>query len=270
MKKDWKTLRVQLLAGTVHVHFQRPQARNALSLKMVSELELLLSKIKGDRNIRSLVLRGAGGNFCAGGDIKDMARARTMKHNSESSSMDPVAALNRRFGQLINQLNHQPQTVVIVVEGAAMGGGFGLVCVGDVVLADQSAKFRLPETSLGLPPAQIAPFLVQRIGLAKSRRLALTGARLSPKEAEDIGLVDYLYDNTESLEVGLAQILEQISNCAPVASATTKALLLSSASKDLNALLDEGAKAFSDAARSAEGTEGMMAFMQKRKPTWKS
>lgn len=262
-RQDWKTLLVSRAGGTLTIQFNRIKSRNALSLEMVGELEAILEQIKDDRSIRCLVLRGHGGNFCAGGDIKDMAQARSSK-----SDADPIATLNRRFGTLITTLNQQPQTVVIVVQGAAMGGGFGLVCVGDVVLADSSAKFRLPETSLGLPPAQIAPFLVQRIGLSKSRRLALTGAKLSPERALDIGLIDHLYEDEASLNQGLEQLLAQIACCGPIASATTKKLLLASPHTPLSELLDQGAREFSAAAQSAEGMEGMMAFIQKRSPKW--
>ena len=218
--QDWSTLLINRSGSTLTVQFNRPKSRNALSLEMVNELEEVLNAIEADRSIHCLVLRGHGGHFCAGGDIKDMAKARNAQ-----SDPDPIAILNRRFGTLIQKLNQQPQTVVIVVQGAAMGGGFGLVCVGDIVIADNSAKFRLPETSLGLPPAQIAPFLVQKIGLSTSRRLALTGAKLSPSEALSVGLIDHLYEDESQLDQGLDSLLSQIKRCAPVASATTKRLL---------------------------------------------
>ena len=184
-----------------------------------------------------------------------MAQAR-----SAQSNPDPIATLNRRFGTLIQSLNQQPQTVVIVVQGAAMGGGFGLVCVGDIVIADTSAKFRLPETSLGLPPAQIAPFLVQRIGLSTARRLALTGAKLNPSEALNVGLIDHLYEDESQLNQGLDTLLSQIGRCAPIASATTKRLLLATEHQDRSEILDQGA------GLAAPGPEWMKddGFIQKR------
>lgn len=261
--QDWSTLLINRSGSTLTVQFNRPKSRNALSLEMVNELEEVLNAIEADRSIHCLVLRGHGGHFCAGGDIKDMAKARNAQ-----SDPDPIAILNRRFGTLIQKLNQQPQTVVIVVQGAAMGGGFGLVCVGDIVIADKSAKFRLPETSLGLPPAQIAPFLVQKIGLSTSRRMALTGAKLSPSEALSVGLIDHLYEDESQLNQGLDSLLSQIKRCAPVASATTKRLLLATEHQNRSEILDQGALDFAAAARSAEGMEGMMAFIQKRTPKW--
>src|SRR4029079_5328179 len=129
------------------------------------------------RDVRVMVLRGTGGHFCAGGDIKDMAKARmsTLK----AGEPDPVGAVKRAFGRAITKVDRAPQAVVAVLEGAVLGGGFGLACVADVAIAHAGANFGLPETSLGLPPAQIAPFLVRRLGLSQARRLAVTGARLS-------------------------------------------------------------------------------------------
>ena len=181
---------------------------------------------------------------------------------------DPIASLNRTFGRLISRLNRVSQTVVSIVEGAAMGGGLGLVCVSDIVIARADAKFRLPETGLGLPPAQIAPFLVYRLGLPVSRRLALTGASLSGSAAQKEGLVDILAENEQELIEEVAAIRKRIIRCAPQASATTKEILLSVGTKPLETLLDEGAEKFAQAARGAEGMEGVMAFIQKRKPRW--
>jgi isohexenylglutaconyl-CoA hydratase len=263
---ECQTLRLVREGGTLFVYFNRPKARNALSLQMVGELEDVLAAIHSDRSVRVLVLRGEGGHFCAGGDVKDMASARSQRFSVGGT--DPIADLNRRFGTLITRLDRAPQTTVAVVEGAAMGGGFGLVCVADVVLALETASFRLPETGLGLPPAQIAPFLVRRLGLAKARRLALTGARLSGIQARSEGLVDLLCSDGQELEVELTELRRRILRCAPVASAETKRLLLACGELPHEELLDLGAAVFSAAARSPEGMEGVIAFIQKKSPSW--
>ena len=263
---ECQSLRLVREGGTLFVFFNRPKARNALSLQMVGELEAVLDAVHADRSVRVLVLRGEGGHFCAGGDVKDMAAARSKRFSPGED--DPIAALNRRFGTLITRLDRAPQTTVAVVEGAAMGGGFGLVCVADVVIALESASFRLPETGLGLPPAQIAPFLVRRLGLSRARRLALTGARLTGEEASLEGLVDILCSGSEELEAELLELRRRILRCAPVASAETKRLLLACGEVQHDALLDQGAAAFSAAARSPEGMEGVIAFIQKKAPSW--
>ncbi|MEC7988072.1 MAG: enoyl-CoA hydratase/isomerase family protein [Myxococcota bacterium] len=259
-----KTLLLEKEFGILTVYFNRPKARNALSLQMVEELEEVLKEAESDDSVRAIVLRGSGKHFCAGGDIKDMATAR-MK---PSGDVDPIAELNRRFGTLITKFNACLKTVVVVVQGAAMGGGFGLVCVADIVLADESAKFKLPETSLGVPPAQIAPFLVYRIGLAKARRFALTGASLKAQQAYEQGLVDILVNDDDELEAALDELRAQIRKCAPKASQQTKKILLAVGTMDHEVLLDWGAEQFSQAIRKGEGMEGMMAFMQRRKAKW--
>ena len=145
-------------SGVLHITLNRPEARNAMSLAMVNELMDVFDWLEnnaGGAEVRALVLRGADGHFCAGGDIKDMAGAR-----QQAAEGDPEAflRLNRRFGEMISTANRLPQVLITVLEGAVMGGGFGLACVSDVAIAAGDAKFGLPETGLGVIPAQIAPF----------------------------------------------------------------------------------------------------------------
>lgn len=249
--------------GVLTITFARPKIGNALSLLMVQQISEELARAQDDDSVRVLVFRGSGKHFCAGGDIKDMASARHKK----SDELDPIAQLNRSFGTLITRVQHFPKPVVMVIRGAAMGGGFGLVCVGDVVLADETAKFRLPETGLGVPPAQIAPFLVSRLGLSKARRLALTGASLRAKEAKAVGLIDECVP-TEELESLVESTITSILRCAPKASSITKKLLLDAGRIEHEALLDKAAQSFADCARGKEGMEGMMSFLQKRTPSW--
>ncbi|MCA9682449.1 MAG: enoyl-CoA hydratase/isomerase family protein [Myxococcales bacterium] len=264
-----KHLALERQGSVLHLSFNRPEARNAMSFAMVEEIVAVFDAIEDTQEIRVVVLRGAGGNFCAGGDIKDMAKVRMMPAPEEVGGPDdPMAVANRKFGTMLSLVEAAPQAVVAVVEGAAMGGGFGLACVADVTLARSDAKFRLPETSLGIPPAQIAPFIVRRIGLTQARRLAVTGGRLDGDQAKAIGLVHESYADAEALETGLAQTLADIRRCAPGAVAITKDLVISALSENLEVLLDRGARDFARAIRSAEGMEGTMAFVEKREPKW--
>jgi isohexenylglutaconyl-CoA hydratase len=165
-------------------------------------------------------------------------------------------------------VNDVPVPVVSLIEGAVMGGGFGLVCVSDVALSLRDARFGLPETGLGLIPAQIAPFVVQRVGLTHARRLMLTGARLDGAEAARLGLVHAVYDDVAALEAGLASTLTQIQRCAPLANSATKRLLLSVEGRPLVAVLDEAAQVFAEASVGEEAREGTLAFVEKRLPKW--
>ncbi|WP_283181123.1 enoyl-CoA hydratase/isomerase family protein [Pseudomonas svalbardensis] len=258
-----QTLLLEPHNGVLHITLNRPESRNAMSLQMVAELRAVLAAVRDDRAIRALVIGGAGGHFCAGGDIKDMANARAQ---GPSAYRD----LNRAFGALLQEVQHAPQVVITVLQGAVLGGGFGLACVSDVALADHQAQFGLPETSLGLLPAQIAPFVVQRIGLTQTRRLALTAARFDGTHARRMGLVHFVEHDAQALAERLDEILAHVLCCAPEANAMTKKLLLASAGQPSSALLDEAADWFSEAVTGAEGIEGTMAFVQKRKPGWAS
>ena len=135
-----ETLLLERDGGVLHVTLDRPDSRNAMSLAMVGELRAVLAAVRDQREVRAIVLRGAGGHFCAGGDIKDMAGAR-------AAGPDAYAALNRAFGALLEEAQAQPQVLVAVLEGAVLGGGFGLACVSDIAIAADGAQFGLPETS---------------------------------------------------------------------------------------------------------------------------
>lgn len=258
-----QTLLLELHSGVLHITLNRPDSHNAMSLQMVSELRSVLTTVRDDRGVRALVIGGAGGHFCAGGDLKDMASARAQGSGAHRD-------LNRVFGALLQEVQQAPQVVITVLQGAVLGGGFGLACVSDIALADHQAQFGLPETSLGLLPAQIAPFVVQRIGLTEARRLALTAARFDGHQARRMGLVHFVEHDPQALAERLDEVLAHVLCCAPEANAMTKKLLLASAGQPSDALLDQAAEWFAAAVTGAEGVEGTMAFVQKRKPGWAS
>jgi isohexenylglutaconyl-CoA hydratase len=264
-----KHLALELAGPFLHVTLNRPEVRNAMSFAMVEELIAVFDALEDTHAVRAVILRGAGGNFCAGGDIKDMAAVR-MQPAPElpGGPDDPMAIANRKFGTMLSVIETAPQAVIAIAEGAVMGGGFGLACVADVTLARADATFRLPETSLGIPPAQIAPFIVRRLGLTQARRLAVTGGRLDGREAVRIGLAHEVHDDAEALDTALAATLANIRRCAPGAVAITKDLVLSALSENIEVLLDRAARDFAMAIRGAEGQEGTMAFIEKRAPSW--
>jgi isohexenylglutaconyl-CoA hydratase len=250
--------------AVLHLTLNRPEARNAMSLRMVTELRLALAAAEQSGTIRVVVLRGAGGHFCAGGDIRDMAAAR-MKPAVEGE--DAMAGVNAQFGALCAAFAHTPLALVAVLEGTVMGGGFGLACVADVAIAAPSVTFRLPETSLGLVPAQIAPYLVERIGYSQAKRLAVTAAKIGADAALAIGLVHEVH-SAEALDTALARVLNDILQCAPDAVAQTKRLVAKARFVPGADMVDEAALVFSRAVQGPEGVEGTTAFMQKRRPNW--
>ena len=212
----------------------------------------------------------------AGGDIGDMAQAR-MKLAAQQAQVDagqavtarnPIEEVNAAFGQLCLAYARSGLPIVTVLEGTVMGGGFGLACVSDVSLARDNVSFRLPETSLGIIPAQIAPFLVERLGYAEAKRLSVTGARVDAREALTIRLVHEVHADEAALEDALQQTLARILACGPQAIATTKRLLERARQSPAESLIDDAAALFAQAVLSEEGQDGTQAFMQKRKPRW--
>ncbi|KZZ33174.1 hypothetical protein A3756_19460 [Oleiphilus sp. HI0086] len=169
---------------------------------------------------------------------------------------------------MITYANQIPQVLIVVTEGAVLGGGFGLACISDVALTSSDAKFGLPETGLGIPPAQIAPFVVTRIGLTQARRLALLGSCFNGQEAKELGIVHEAHETSEALEEDLESVLSQVKRCAPDANRITKELILGVGKQPLEELLDSAAHSFSQAVQGKEGQEGTMAFVQKRLPSW--
>jgi isohexenylglutaconyl-CoA hydratase len=268
---NFEAICVERTRATVHILLNRPASRNAMSLQMVAELRQVLSDAQATVGtpdaVRVVVLRGAGGHFCAGADLKDMAGARMRAMQAPADVPDPVAEVNAAFGELCVAYASTPLAVVAVLEGTVMGGGFGLACVADVAIASDTAQFRLPETSLGVVPAQIAPFLVERLGYSQAKRLAVTGGRLDAAAALQLGLVHAVVD-TADLQTELNKVLADILACAPGALAATKALMARARLREPQDLVQSAAAIFSRAAQGPEGMEGIAAFMQKRKPQW--
>ena len=250
--------------AVLHLTLNRPEVRNAMSLRMVTELRLALAAAESSGTVRVVVLRGAGGHFCAGGDLKDMAAAR-MK--PQAAGEDATAHVNAQFGLLCAAYARTPLALVAVLEGTVMGGGFGLACVADVALASDSVAFRLPEVTLGVVPAQIAPYLVERVGYAQAKRLAVTGARVDASGALAMGLVHEVHA-PDVLDDALSRVLHGILQCAPDAVGQTKRLMAMARFTPPAELVDEAAAVFSRAVQGPEGVEGTTAFLQKRKPGW--
>ncbi len=265
MNNNYNTLLVKRDGSRLYVTLNRPQARNAITGEMISELSAVINGIRDDRSVRVLIMRGAGGIFCAGGDIKGFKQIFQGKRSTEQ-----IATENRGYGEFLQQLNELPQTVIMLVEGGAIGGGLGMVCVSDIAIATANTRFSLSETSLGIPPAQIAAFVVQRIGFTQARRLMLTASRFKADEAERLGLVHFVVPDSNALEQKAEEMLKLINRCSPSANAVTKDILHSTQSQPLAATLDIAAQHFAKCMQSDEGREGVSAFLEKRKPAWRN
>lgn len=260
---DFKSLDLELDAGWMTVWFNEPEIRNALTGERAADLIVLCRALEDRRDIRGVTFRGRGGTFCAGGDLKSFRDVF-----QGGAKRDDVIALSTSAGALFDAVNALPQVTVMAVEGAAMAGGFGLVCCGDVVIADTEAKFTFSETKIGLTPAQISPFVLQRLGARIGRRLMLTAATLSGLDALDVGLADELAEGPAAMQAALNRLKAQVRKSAPGAIAATKRLILAMPALDRDGQITAAAESFADAMLSEEGREGVMSFAQKRRPNW--
>ena len=263
---DTAHIKLEAQGPVLRLWLNRPESRNALSGRMVQEISATFEAIRDDRSVRVVVLRGAGGTFCAGADIKNMA---VVTQAPPAGAGDDLQQSNRRFGLMLETVNSAPQAVVAAVEGYAMGGGFGLACVADVTIAAEDARFAMTEVTLGVVPAAISPFVVRRIGLTAARRFGVSGARLTGTQAREVGIAHLAVQAAEALDAAVTDAINQILQCAPEAVAETKRLMLRAAGPaPLSELLDQAAESFVRAVRSPEGREGTKAFVEKRKPAW--
>ena len=261
--QDYKSFNLQLDGGWLRVSFNEPEIRNALTNARAADLRALCAELEDRRDIRGVTFRGEGGTFCAGGDLKSFQTAL-----QGGAKREDVIDLSLSGADLFDAVNALPQVTVMAVEGPAMAGGFGLVCCGDVVIADANAKFAFSETKIGLTPAQISPFVLQRLGARIGRKLMLTAATLDGKQAEAIGLADEITDGPDAMSEAIARIAAQVRKSAPDAIANTKRLILAMPKLHREAQKRAAAESFADAMLSDEGREGVMSFVQKRKPSW--
>ena len=240
------------------VTLNRPDSRNAMSNQMVAELSRCFAELRGPAgdSVRVVILRAAGKAFCAGGDVRDLSDLESPSEGDDAFE---------RLDELLRAVNEAPQVVVARIQGAAMGGGLGLVCVSDVAIAGERAFFGLPETRLGVAPALIAPYVLARVGVTQARRLMLSGTRITPATARDIGLIHEVASD-EALDARVEAAVDDILRCAPLALRECKRLLFGVARGD--ATLAERASLLRRLRTGEEARQGMLAFLTKRPAPW--
>ena len=258
-------IRVDARGAFVFATLDAPATRNALSDAMVAGLDDALALAESQPAVRALVIRGAGGTFCAGGDFSGFRALMGAK--LPAGGVDPIVGFNRGFGALLERIRASPVATIAVVEGAAMGGGAGLAATCDFLLAESGGQFGMPEVTLGLPPAQVAPFIAARIGQGAALRLLLTGTRLSAAQALACGLADESHESA-ALDERLTALLTELGRAEPTALRATKAILQRRSAEPLGATLDFAATAFAAALRSGTVSEGLAAMSAKRQAAW--
>lgn len=259
-------LLLELTDGRLNLTFNRPESRNAINSQMGKEFAAVVDWLTGNDQVRVVVLRGAGGHFCAGGDIKER---RGQAVTAVEDGSDPLMERNRDAGMAFLKFERLPQTTIAVVEGSAFGGGMGYACLADITILAKGAKMGMPETTLGVAPAQIAPYVVKRIGLTRARQLALTAERFDGATAYEYGVGQYLVDDAEvEIDTVLEEVVAKVLNCGPKANAATKEIMLKVGSLGDEDMIRFSAEKFAVLNRGPEGVEGQTAFAEKRKPSW--
>jgi methylglutaconyl-CoA hydratase len=265
---DGKTLFVRHAGfGVVRVVLNRPELKNAFNAEMIVELNDVLAELAAVREtekMRILVLEGAGSTFCAGADLNYM---REQALSPEAQSVRDARVL----GTLFFRLASFPTTVIAAVRGAAIGGGFGLVCCSDVVVAESKAVFATSEVRLGIVPGVISPFIVRKLGCGRAAVPMLSGSRMSAAEAKELGLVNRIVESDVPDSVfqnALLGVVNEHLAAAPNAVRRTKELL-----RKIHPLPDPGlfeftAQAIAAARCSDEGQHGLGQFFEKKTPQW--
>ncbi len=244
--------------GVCTVTLDRPEKRNALSGEVIEELHQCAGHIASDTSVRVVVLQGAEGHFCAGGDLG------WMKAQIQADS----ATRGREAGKLAHMLfawNSLPKPVIGKIEGSAFGGGVGLACICDVAVAAQSAKFGLTETKLGLIPATIGPYVIARLGEGVARRIFMSSRVFGAEEAANLGVVASVADD---LDAAIEAEVKPYLICAPGAVAEAKALARHLGGAPGEAEITQSINALVTRWESRESAEGIAAFFEKRKADW--
>ncbi|WP_159727719.1 enoyl-CoA hydratase-related protein [Methylosinus sp. Ce-a6] len=249
-------------SGVATLTLMRPERRNALDQSMVTELTQALRRVARDARARVVALAGAGAAFCAGGDIEWMRRvaADTLDANERDASL---------LAELMQTLDALPKPTIARIHGAAFGGGVGLVACCDIAIAADSASFCLSEVKIGLTPSIIGPYVLRAIGARQARRYFLTAEVISAAHARELGLVHEIAP-AEELDACVARLVDALLAGAPGAQAEAKASAALFADRPIDeGLMRETAKRIAARRASAEGKEGLAAFLEKRPPSWR-
>lgn len=247
--------------GVVFVTINRPQKKNAFDAATIAALYEAFETLQGADRVRVVFIRGAGGTFSAGADLNWMRDAADW---SESDNRDDAMGL----AKMLKALHDVPALTVALVEGAAMGGGAGIVAACDMAVAVEGTRFAFSEVKLGLIPATIAPYVIEAVGARRARQLFLTANIFDADYAAHAGLIDMVLPEG-SVDEFISMLTDSLSANAPGAMGDAKRLVNDVAGEEIdNRLLEETAKRIARARISAEGQEGVRAFLDKRAPSW--
>jgi methylglutaconyl-CoA hydratase len=256
----YRHLQVARDGAVERLTLNRPAVRNAFNDEMIAELTAWAQAVRSDSAVRVVVISGAGKSFSAGADVNWMSRMAG--YTDEENLRDAQAA-----AAMFSAINRLPVPVVGRIHGAALGGGAGLIAVCDVAVSAIDTVFGFSEVKLGIVPAMISPFVLEKIGRSAARELFLTGARFSSLRAREIGLVHAVVPDQE-LDEALDAVVREFLSAGPEAIATAKRLITEVPRLAADEVTVRTAAALAERRASEEGREGLRAFLDKRKPTW--
>jgi 2-(1,2-epoxy-1,2-dihydrophenyl)acetyl-CoA isomerase len=248
-------------AGVGHLRLNRPDASNALNRELLEALAEAIRSLQRDRRVRAVLLSGEGKNFCGGGDVREFAA-------QGENLPDHLRQLTALLGFAADGLVSLHAPVITLVAGAATGGGgLGLVCASDLVLAGPDARFRLGATRVGMAPdAGLSVTLTQLVGLRQALALALLNPMLDAQQALELGLVTEVLDDDQALRARGTEVARRLADGPPLAQAQTKRLLWRGLSRSLPDSLADEAQTVSELSGTADAREGLAAVIERRDP----
>jgi methylglutaconyl-CoA hydratase len=250
--------------SVARVTLNRPDVHNAFNAELIAELRLLFRRLSDEpaESLRVVVLAGNGPSFCAGADVNWMRASLGLSR--EQNEQDAMV-----MAEMFDAIDRCPAPVVTRVQGAALGGGMGLCAVSDLVIAESGAKFGFTETRLGILPSVISPFVISKIGETHARALFPSGRRFDALRALRIGLVHEVVEGEAALDGAVDAAVSDVLAAGPTAARAAKAIV-----REVRGLPHEStrwhtARRIASQRTSAEGQEGLRAFLEKREPAWR-
>jgi methylglutaconyl-CoA hydratase len=256
----YQTLEVAAHGPVLHIRLNRPEVRNAFNGAVVTELQQAFAAASTESSVRVVVLSGNGKSFSAGADLAWMQEQAELPQQRNQEGAE-------RMARMFLSIARCSKPVVARIHGHALGGGTGLTAAVDLAFCTEDCLFGLTEVKLGIVPAVISPFVMQKIGVGRARALFLTGERFDGREAQRIGLVQRAVPEAE-LDNHVQKAVDELLSAGPAAVASSKELIRAVGSLSLEDAIPVTSRWIAELRATPEAREGFSAFLGKRKPNW--
>jgi len=258
--EELETTTLNISDGVATITMNRPEIRNAFDERMIAEVHQSMKAISSDNKVRVVIITGAGTAFSAGADISWMRRMG--QSGFEENYQDALL-----LAYMFDSIARCPKPTIARVNGATIGGGSGLAAACDIAIGDEKAFFSFSEVKIGLVPACIGPYVIRKVGQARSRELFISGRRIYAAEAERYGLLNFVSEENK-LDDDVAKLTERLISSGPEAIKAAKALVSDVPDQSREEFIEYTARMIAELRTSPEGREGTTAFLEKRKPNW--